>query len=102
MKADKIQVKQHKYVPERTCVACRHTTAKRDLIRLICSDGVVEVDINGKKNGRGVYLCPRKECWDAGLKGNRIEHGLRTILSPIAKQSLSEYARNLLQKEESR
>jgi predicted RNA-binding protein YlxR (DUF448 family) len=49
-----------KHVPRRTCVACRETDAKRQLIRLVRTpEGTVEVDPTGKRNGRGAYLCAR-------------------------------------------
>ncbi len=89
-----------KHVPLRTCIACRQTAGKRELIRLVCSDAGVEVDIKGRKPGRGVYLCAKRKCWENGLKGNRIEFGLRTKLSADNRQSLLEYGKALPEKEE--
>ncbi len=62
-------------------MACRSVKAKREMIRLVrVSDERVEVDIGGRKAGRGAYLCPSPECWEDGLKGGRLEHflGLRS------------------------
>jgi predicted RNA-binding protein YlxR (DUF448 family) len=75
---------------------------KRDLIRLVCSHGVVEADQRGRKPGRGVYLCPAGECWEKGLQSNRIEYGLRVKLSKENRQSLLEYGRSLPAKEDIR
>jgi len=75
---------------------------KRDLIRLVCSDGVVVADQRGEKPGRGVYLCPAGECWEKGLQSNRIEYGLRVKLSMENRQSLLEYGRSLPAKEDIR
>ena len=94
-----IQSKRPKYVPERTCIACRHTSGKRELIRLVSLDGVIEVDTKGKKPGRGIYLCANRQCWDAGLKGNRLEYGLRTRLNAENRKSLTEYGNCLPEKE---
>jgi uncharacterized protein len=91
--------KRPKYVPERTCIACRRTSGKRELIRLVYVNSAVEVDPKGKKPGRGVYLCANRQCWDVGLKGNRLEYGLRTKLSAENRQSLSEYGNCLPEKE---
>lgn len=86
----------NKHIPQRTCVACRRARDKKDLIRLVRSDeGVVEVDPSAKKPGRGAYLCPEKDCWEIGLKGNRLEHALRTKLSVDNRQALTEYRTNL-------
>jgi uncharacterized protein len=83
------------HVPERTCIACRKVSVKRDLIRLVCSSGLVELDLKGKKTGRGVYICPNRQCWEIGLKGNRIEFGLRTKITVENRQSLLEYSSHL-------
>jgi len=83
-------------------VACREKKAKRDLIRLLCSAGIVEIDPKGKKTGRGTYLCPSRECWEAGLKGNRLEHALRTKLTPENRHTLVEYGKSLLEEGDSR
>jgi len=88
--------RKNKHIPQRTCIACRQTRDKENLIRLVCSDGgIVEVDPSAKKPGRGAYLCLQKDCWEIGLKGNRLEHALRTKLSIDNRQALIEYSNNL-------
>jgi len=86
-----------KHLPQRTCVACRVTKDKRELVRLVrFSDGVVEVDESGKKVGRGAYLCRGQDCWQEGLKGGRLEHALRTNLSHENREQLAWYGKSLL------
>ena len=87
-------IKRH--IPERTCVACRRVAAKRELIRLVRTGSGVEVDSDGKKAGRGTYLCRAQECWEAGLKGNRLEHALRATLTPENRGQLIRYGNDLL------
>jgi len=71
-----------KHIPQRTCIACRETGNKRELVRLVRRlDGVVEVDLTGKKSGRGAYLCTNPQCWENALKTGKIEHSLRTKLA---------------------
>ena len=78
-----------KHVPQRTCIACRKVTGKRELIRLVrAADGSVEVDTSGRRAGRGAYLCRTQECWEIGLKGGRIEHALRTTITDGNRQRL--------------
>jgi hypothetical protein len=87
---------KNKHIPQRTCIACRQSKAKKDLIRVICTnDGVVEVDLSSKKPGRGAYLCPKRDCWEMGLKGNHLERALRTKLSSDSRQALIEYSKSL-------
>lgn len=67
-----------KHVPQRTCVACRSTDAKRTLIRLVRTpEGTVEVDPTGKRNGRGAYLCARMRCWERGINEKSLVRALR-------------------------
>ena len=85
-----------KHVPHRTCVACGKVNPKRELIRLVrISDGSVEVDVSGKRAGRGAYLCQAQECWKIGLKGSRLEHTLRTSLTWDNREQLIRYGRDL-------
>ena len=87
-----------KHIPQRTCVACQEVKTKRELIRLVrVSDGSVQVDTSGKKAGRGAYLCRVLECWEKGLKGNRLEHILRTTITPDNWEQLTKDGKELLQ-----
>jgi len=64
------------------------------LVRI--SDESVEIDISGKKAGRGAYLCPAQECWESGLKGGRLEHSLRTTLRQDNREQLIRLGKDLL------
>ena len=84
-----------KHIPQRTCVACRKVKTKRELIRLVrISNGTVEVDPSGKKAGRGAYLCQSPECWEDGLKRDRLEYNLRTALTQENRQQLIRYGKD--------
>ena len=77
-------------------MACRKVKTKRELIRLVRTlDGNIEVDSSGKKAGRGAYLCRAWECWEVGLKGNRLEHALRGHLTQDNREQLINYAKEL-------
>ncbi|MBI2328058.1 MAG: YlxR family protein [Chloroflexi bacterium] len=87
-----------KYRPQRTCLACRQIKVKGELIRLVrLADGSVEVDTGGKRAGRGAYLCQTQECWQGGLKGGRLEHSLRTTLTPDNREQLIRFGKDFLQ-----
>ena len=80
------------HVPQRTCVACRKVTTQRELVRLVCGTGnTVEVDPDGKKPGRGSYLCRAEACWETGLRRGLLERALRTKLTPENKEQLMQY-----------
>ena len=85
-----------KHVPQRTCVACRTTGAKRGLVRVVrTAAGTVEVDETGKKPGRGAYLCKTPECWEKALKSKTLEYALKTAISMDDKAALQAYAATL-------
>jgi predicted RNA-binding protein YlxR (DUF448 family) len=49
--------------PRRTCVGCRGTCDKEDLIRFVLSpDGTLVPDLSKKLPGRGVYTCMKESC----------------------------------------
>jgi predicted RNA-binding protein YlxR (DUF448 family) len=86
------------HLPQRTCIGCQQTREKKALIRLVrAENGVTEVDISGKKPGRGAYLCPNKTCWESALKRNRLEYALRTKLSDDNRQILTDYIHDMLE-----
>lgn len=82
--------------PQRTCVACRSTSDKRELVRIVRTPtGAVEVDPTGKKAGRGAYLCRQVECWDTALRKDRLASALRTKLTAEDRQRLVDFAGTL-------
>jgi len=86
---------RQKHVPERSCIVCRGKRAKKELIRLVGNADSVKIDLKGRETGRGAYLCPVRECWEAGLKGDRLEHALRVKLTLENRRVLVEYGMNL-------
>lgn len=82
--------------PQRTCIACRQVKEKNDLIRLVSTEnGIVEIDVFGKKPGRGAYLCPQKNCWELAFRKNRLDYALRTRLRDDSRQALRNYIHDL-------
>jgi predicted RNA-binding protein YlxR (DUF448 family) len=85
-----------KPLPRRTCVACRRSRPKKDLVRIIRTPGGnIEIDITGKKDGRGAYLCPARECFEKALHGNQLEYTLKSGLTPENHEQLEKYGRDL-------
>lgn len=71
--------KIQKYVPLRRCMACNEQKEKSELIRIVKSkDGKLEIDLSGKKNGRGAYICKKEECLNKVKKSKRLERVLDT------------------------
>src|SRR5438477_11818864 len=82
VKTASIQVIRSKHIPLRTCVSCRETKSKRELLRVVRTpDGHVLVDATGKKSGRGAYLCARLSCWESAIKKKRFEQEFEVTIS---------------------
>ena len=66
-----------KKLPERHCVGCGNPFPKKELIRVVKTpEGGIELDLIGKKSGRGAYLCHSKECLKKARKAKRLERSL--------------------------
>ncbi|GMV35077.1 MAG: hypothetical protein AMXMBFR60_29060 [Chloroflexota bacterium] len=79
-----------KHIPQRTCVGCRETLAKRQLLRIVRAPDGVRVDPTGKLAGRGAYLHDKKSCWARGLKG-ALARALKTDLRQEDRARLEEF-----------
>ncbi len=51
-----------KKIPMRTCIACRTSKPKRELIRVVKFNDEIKLDKTGKLNGRGAYVCNDEAC----------------------------------------
>ena len=88
---------RQKHVPQRTCVACRETKPKRDLVRVVLlAEGGIAVDETGKRNGRGAYLCRNYACWEQALKRGTLNRALHVDLQPEDVAILETFARSLV------
>ncbi|NLY76998.1 MAG: YlxR family protein [Tissierellia bacterium] len=62
----------------RKCVACGENKPKKELIRVVRStEGIVEIDLTGKKNGRGAYICSSTECVKMAKKNKNLVKALK-------------------------
>lgn len=65
---------QQKKVPLRQCGGCGEMKPKKDLVRVVRSpEGEISLDLTGKKNGRGSYVCKDAECFKKALKRKSFE-----------------------------
>ena len=68
----------NKKVPMRKCVGCGEMKSKKEMIRVLkTSDDEFVLDATGKKNGRGAYLCPSKECFSKAVKSKGLERSFK-------------------------
>lgn len=69
------------HIPQRMCVSCRKMKQKSELIRVVKSGDAVEIDINGKKSGRGAYICKNEECIKTAKKRRVLSKHFKTAVS---------------------
>ena len=73
----------NKKIPMRQCVGCHEMKAKREMIRVIktapTEEGETEIilDATGRKNGRGAYICPNRECLAMAIKNKGLERSFK-------------------------
>lgn len=67
-----------KKIPLRQCIGCGEMKGKKEMMRVLktAEDDIV-LDVTGKKNGRGAYLCMSKECLKKARKSKGLERSFK-------------------------
>lgn len=67
-----------KKIPLRQCVGCGEMKSKKEMMRVLktAEDDIV-LDVTGKKNGRGAYLCISEECLKKARKNRGLERSFK-------------------------
>ena len=75
--------------PARTCMACNEQKEKQELLRIVKSkERIIEIDLTGKKSGRGAYICKNEECLDKVIKSKRLERVFEKEISQELYESI--------------
>lgn len=75
-----------KKVPNRMCISCHSMKPKKELVRIVMnSEEEVSVDLTGKAQGRGAYLCKSVACLQAAQKGKKLEKAFR---HPVTEETM--------------
>ncbi len=68
----------NKKIPLRQCVGCHEMKSKKEMLRVLkTAEDEVILDITGKMNGRGAYLCRDAECLKKAIKHKGLERSLK-------------------------
>ena len=68
-----------KKIPMRMCTGCREMKQKRELIRIVKTpEGEIRLDMTGKLNGRGAYICKSSECLKKARKSGALSRAFGT------------------------
>ena len=78
-------------VPLRLCSGCGEMKPKQELMRIVrSSEGEISLDLNGRKNGRGAYVCRSADCLKKARKSRRIDRSLNVTIPDEIYDSLEE------------
>lgn len=79
----------NKKKPTRRCMGCNEAREKSELIRIVKpKEGMIEIDLTGKKSGRGAYICKDVKCLEKVMKSKRLERVLEGQISPEVYENL--------------
>ena len=80
-----------KKVPLRQCVGCGEMKGKRDMMRVLkTAENEICLDITGKKNGRGAYVCKSRECLQKARKNKGLERSFKMSIPSEVYNTLEE------------
>ena len=86
----------NKKKPARTCMACNEQKEKNELLRIVKSkDGIIDVDLTGKKSGRGAYICKSCDCLEKAQKSSALSRSFSCAVSGEVYQELREAVENI-------
>lgn len=71
-----------KKIPMRMCTGCREMKPKKELIRVVkTAEKEIKIDLIGKLNGRGAYICKNKDCLQKAHKSNALSRAFEMNVS---------------------
>lgn len=78
-------------IPMRTCIGCREQKPKKELIRVVRNkENQIFIDLTGKANGRGAYLCRSKDCLDKAIKSKALNRAFSAEIDKETYEKLKE------------
>ena len=86
----------NKKIPMRQCVECGEMKSKKEMLRVLKTvEGPIVLDVTGKKNGRGAYLCRKQDCLKKAIKGKGLERSFKMSIPTEVYDSLLEEFANI-------
>ena len=79
----------NKKVPMRQCIGCGCMKSKKEMMRVLKdAEGNIALDVTGKKNGRGAYLCVSEECLLKAKKNKGLERSFKMSIQAEVYENL--------------
>lgn len=83
-----------KKTPLRTCIGCGEKKDKQLLARVVRGE-TIALDITGKKNGRGAYICKNMECLERAIKTKGLDRSFKESIPRAVYDNLREEMRKI-------
>lgn len=78
-----------KKIPLRQCVGCGEMKSKKEMMRVLkTAEDTIVLDVTGKKNGRGAYLCISEDCLKKAKKNKGLERSFKMSIPDEVYDSL--------------
>jgi uncharacterized protein len=79
-------------IPMRRCVVTQQSMPKQDLVRVVLTpEGDVELDLSGRKNGRGAYVSKDIEVIEQAMKNGALNKALKVRVPDEVYEALKVY-----------
>ena len=80
-----------KKIPVRQCIGCGEMKNKKDMMRILRTpEEEIILDLTGKKNGRGAYLCKQSECLKLARKNKGLGRSFKMSIQSQVYDKLEE------------
>ena len=81
----------NKKIPMRLCIGCGEMKSKKELMRILHTpEDTFVLDVTGKKNGRGAYMCKNGECLKKAIKSKGLERSFKMSIPKDVYAALEE------------
>ena len=69
---------------------------KKEMLRVLkTTDDQIMIDATGRKNGRGAYICPSKDCYKNAVKNKGLERSLKMAIPKEVYEALEKEMDNI-------
>lgn len=70
-----------KKITLRRCIGCGEMKSKKEMIRVLKTpEAFIVLDVTGRKNGRGAYLCPSMDCFKKAVRQKGLERSFQMAI----------------------
>lgn len=78
-----------KKIPQRQCIGCNEMKSKKEMIRVVKTpEGEFVLDVTGRRNGRGAYVCSSGDCLKKAIKSRGLERSFKMTIPSAVYETL--------------